>query len=306
MEIEKCSLCPRHCSASRTADSGEGFCRMGSDAVVARAALHFWEEPCISGKNGSGAIFFSGCSLHCVFCQNNRISRENFGRRVSADELSDLFRRLVDQGAENINLVTATHFVPVVLQALQCYRPPVPVIFNCGGYETVETLRALEGWVDIYLPDLKYGLSEPAQRYSSAPDYPGIAQAALLEMHRQQPECRYDERGMLQKGMIVRHLILPENTCSSIAVLEWLAQNMPQVPVSLMAQYLPCGRASDFPEINRRITLREYNKVLDRLFALNLDGFVQERSSAKKAFIPPFNLEGLENKSGTSSADALQ
>ncbi len=306
MTIPKCNLCPRHCAALRTTETGNGLCQMGSTAVVARAALHFWEEPCISGTRGSGAVFFSGCNLHCVFCQNDQISRDNFGKRVSPAELSNIFRRLVEQGAENINLVTATHFVPSVLQALQLYRPPVPVVYNCGGYESVETLRALQGLVDIYLPDFKYGLCDAAERYSAAPDYPETAKAALLEMHRQQPACTYDERGMMQNGMIVRHLILPGNTRSSIAALEWLAQALPYVPVSLMAQYLPCGRAAEFPEINRRITQREYDKVLDKLFSLGLDGFVQERSSAKKNFIPSFNLEGVENCSGNSRFDALQ
>lgn len=296
--IQNCHLCPRHCAVQRTADAGSGVCKMGSAAVVARAALHFWEEPCISGERGSGAIFFSGCNLHCVFCQNDSISRQNFGRRISSFELSDIFRSLVEQGAENINLVTATHFIPAVLEALKQYRPPVPIVYNCGGYESTETLRSLEGFVDIYLPDFKYALTEPAKRYSAAPDYPETAKAALLEMHRQQPACFYDERGMLQKGMIVRHLILPGNTRNSIAALEWLAKALPGVPVSLMAQYLPCGSAAEFPEINRRITRREYEKVLDRLFTLGLDGFVQERSSAKKNYIPSFGLEGVPAPKG--------
>ncbi len=296
--IQSCHLCPQHCAVQRTADAGSGVCKMGSAAVVARAALHFWEEPCISGERGSGAIFFSGCNLHCVFCQNDSISRQNFGRRISSFELSDIFRSLVEQGAENINLVTATHFIPAVLEALKQYRPPVPIVYNCGGYESTETLRSLEGFVDIYLPDFKYALTEPAKRYSAAPDYPETAKAALLEMHRQQPACFYDERGMLQKGMIVRHLILPGNTRNSIAALEWLAKALPGVPVSLMAQYLPCGSAAEFPEINRRITRREYEKVLDRLFTLGLDGFVQERSSAKKNYIPSFGLEGVPAPKG--------
>lgn len=296
--IQSCHLCPRHCAVQRTADAGSGVCKMGSAAVVARAALHFWEEPCISGERGSGAIFFSGCNLHCAFCQNDSISRQNFGRRISSFELIDIFRSLVEQGAENINLVTATHFIPAVLEALKQYRPPVPIVYNCGGYESTETLRSLEGFVDIYLPDFKYALTEPAKRYSAAPDYPETAKAALLEMHRQQPACFYDERGMLQKGMIVRHLILPGNTRNSIAALEWLAKALPGVPVSLMAQYLPCGSAAEFPEINRRITRREYEKVLDRLFTLGLDGFVQERSSAKKNYIPSFGLEGVPAPKG--------
>ncbi len=296
MQIEQCRLCPRRCGVRRTAEAGDGACRMGADAVVARAALHMWEEPCISGTRGSGAVFFSGCSLRCVFCQNAQISASCFGARVSAQELSDIFRRLVAQGAHNINLVTPTHFVPAILEALRLWKPPVPVIYNCGGYESVETLRALEGWVDIWLPDLKYAFSESAARYSAAPDYPEAARAALLEMARQTPECVYDDAGLMQKGMIIRHLILPENTRGAIAVLDWIAAHLPQYPVSLMAQYTPCGALDGFRELRRRITRREYEKVQAHLFELGLTGYVQDRASAKSAYIPPFDLEGVVSK----------
>lgn len=295
-----CRICPRQCGAARSASAGDGVCGMGSDAVVARAALHMWEEPCISGARGSGAVFFSGCNLRCVFCQNTQISAERFGARVSAAELADIFRRLTAQGAHNINLVTPTHFVPAILAALRLYRPAVPVVYNCGGYESVGTLRALEGAVDIYLPDFKYALTDPAARYSGAADYPETARAALREMARQMGECVYGSDGLMQRGMIVRHLILPENTRNSIAVLDTLAAEFPQYPVSLMAQYTPCGRASEFRELNRRITRREYEKVQAHLFALGLDGFVQARSASGTQYIPAFDLEGVYSNEKTS------
>ena len=295
MEIKACRLCPRLCGAHRTAQEGEGFCKMGADAVVARAALHFWEEPCLSGTRGSGAVFFTGCSLGCVFCQNEQIStRREVGKRLDPEELSEVFLRLEEQGAHNINLVNPTHFAPAIAQALRLRRPSVPVVYNSGGYDRVETLRSLEGLIDIYLPDLKYVSPTLSLRYSGAENYPEAAKAAILEMLRQTGPPVLDEAGMMQKGTIVRHLVLPSNTRSTSEVLSWLSQ-LPagSVLVSLMAQYVPCGRASLFPEINRRITRREYEKVQNLLFSLNLDGFVQERSSAVKDFIPPFNLEGL-------------
>lgn len=293
MQIHECRLCPRDCGAVRTAETGNGYCGMGADAVIARAALHMWEEPCISGTRGSGTVFFSGCNLRCVFCQNEQISDRRFGARISAAELADVFRRLIQQGAHNINLVTPTHFVPAIIEALHIYRPPVPVVYNCGGYESVETLKMLEGLVDIYLPDLKYLLPQPAETYSSAPDYAAVACEALREMARQAGPCVYDTDGMMQRGLIVRHLILPENTRNSMAVLDWLADNLPQYPVSLMAQYTPCGRAKEIRELSRGITKREYQKVMEYMFDLGLDGFVQDRKSADTQFIPSFQLEGV-------------
>lgn len=295
MEIKACELCPRRCRAFRSAEEGGGFCRMGADAVVARAALHYWEEPCLSGTRGSGAVFFTGCSLGCVFCQNYSISTQReVGKRVSPQELSDIFLSLEKQGAHNINLVNPTHFVPAVAEALKLRRPGIPVVYNSGGYERVETLRELEGLIDIYLPDLKYLSPELSRRYSGAENYPQAAMPAILEMARQTGPAVFDGDGILQRGTIVRHLLLPSNTRNTAEVLSWLASNLPQgVLVSLMAQYIPCGRAAEFPEINRRVTKREYDKVQDLLFSLNLDGFVQERSSAKKNYIPDFNLEGV-------------
>lgn len=293
--IESCNLCPRMCGARRDAKRGNGYCRMGAMPVVARAALHFWEEPCISGTKGSGTVFFTGCSLQCVFCQNEQISvRREVGRALTARELSDVFFRLVEQGAHNINLVNPTHFASGIAEALR-FRPlPVPVVYNSGGYERVETLRMLEGLISIYLPDYKYRDSALSQRLSGAADYPEHAAEAILEMVRQTGPASFDGDGMLQRGTIVRHLILHGHTRNSIEVLDWLKENLPEgTLVSLMAQYVPCGRAADYPEVDRRITKREYEKVQQHLFALGLDGYVQERKSAKKDFIPPFDLEGL-------------
>ncbi|WP_050697354.1 radical SAM protein [Anaeromassilibacillus senegalensis] len=293
--IESCRVCPRACGVRREADKGNGFCRRGAEPEVARAALHFWEEPCISGTRGSGTVFFTGCSLQCVYCQNYEISAEHkIGKTVTAQELSDLFFRLVEQGAHNINLVNPTHFAPGIAEALRLRPLPVPVVYNSGGYESLETLRMLDGLVDIYLPDFKYMDAELAGRWSGARDYPERAKETVLEMARQTGPVVFDEDGILQRGTIVRHLILPGHTRNSIAVLDWLAENLPAgVQVSLMAQYVPCGRAAEFPEINRRITRREYEKVQQHLFLLGLDGYVQELQSAKKDFIPPFNLEGV-------------
>ncbi len=295
MRIDNCTLCPRNCGVTREETYGSGFCGMGANPVVARAALHFWEEPCISGKRGSGTVFFTGCSLKCVFCQNYQIStKREVGKSVSVDELAELFDRLISQGAHNINLVSPTHFASAIAAALKLKKLPVPVIYNSGGYENAETLKMLDGLIDIYLPDFKYSDNALAQKYSGAPEYVESAKASILEMARQTGPAQFDADGMLMRGTIVRHLILPGNTRNSIAVLDWLGENLPEgVLVSLMAQYVPCGRAWDFPEINRRITKREYEKVQEYLFELNIDGFVQDRKSASQSFIPSFNLEGV-------------
>lgn len=294
MRIENCSLCPRECGALREADIGEGFCGMGADPVVARAALHYWEEPCISGKKGSGAIFFTGCSLQCVFCQNYQISTEkSVGKRITVKELSEIFQRLEREGAQTINLVNPTHFAAAIREALLLYKPSVPVVYNSGGYDRVETLHSLDGLIDVYLPDWKYAVPELGALYSGAEDYAQVVKTAVSEMVRQTGAPIFNEEGILLKGTLVRHLILPSNTRNSIRVLEEIAGISDKVLVSLMAQYVPCGKAAKYPEINRRITSREYKKVQQRLFELGLDGFVQERESAKKEYIPPFNLEGV-------------
>lgn len=270
---------------------------MGAFPRVARAALHFWEEPCISGTRGSGTVFFSGCSLRCAFCQNEEISANGYGREITPEELAGIYQDLEAQGAHNINLVNPTHFVPAILESFQYYRPKVPVVYNSSGYEKVETLKLLEGEIDVYLPDLKYFDSEKARRYSGAPDYFQAASKAVCEMARQTGKPEFDEDGMLVKGTVVRHLVLPLATQNAIEILRFLKETLDkQVLVSLMGQYVPYGRArrGEFPELNRRITKREYEKVQEELFRLDLDGFVQELSSAKKDFIPSFDLTGVE------------
>lgn len=285
-----CSICPRHCNVDRSVNLG--FCQSPDNFRVARAALHFWEEPCISGKDGSGTVFFSGCNLKCVFCQNNEISAENKGVEISDDKLISIFENLISQGANNINLVNPTHYAKRLAKVLGRWKSPVPIVYNSSGYEEVETLKALDGLIDIYLPDLKYIRAEKAMRYSKAADYFEKASAALLEMRRQ-VEDKFDG-DIMKSGMIIRHLILPQNTNSSIAVLDFIKSNFPNTFVSLMAQYTPCGDLSEFPEINRKITKREYEKVVNYAFDNSFDKlFIQELSSADKSFIPKFDFTGV-------------
>ncbi len=285
-----CKLCPRMCGRER---DGGAPCHSGEEMRIARAALHFWEEPPISGKNGSGAVFFAGCPLGCRYCQNYDISRGiTPGRAVTPEELGGIFFDLAAQGAHNINLVTATQFVPGVRRALLYRKPPVPVVYNTSGYERRETLRALEGLVDIYLPDFKYAEGGLAKDLSGAWDYPETAIKAIHEMVRQAGPPEYDENGMMKRGVLIRHLILPGHTKNSIAVLELIAREFPGIPVSLMAQYTPWGQARDgipgYPELSRGITKRELLKVQDALFELGLEGFVQSRKARGAQFIPEF------------------
>ena len=285
-----CSICPRHCNVDRNVSLG--FCQSPDNFRVARAALHFWEEPCISGKEGSGTVFFSGCNLKCVFCQNNEISAENKGVEISDDKLISIFENLISQGANNINLVNPTHYAKRLAKVLGRWKSPVPIVYNSSGYEEVETLKALDGLIDIYLPDLKYIRAEKAMRYSKAADYFEKASAALFQMRRQ-VEDKFDG-DIMKSGMIIRHLILPQNTNSSIAVLDFIKSNFPNTFVSLMAQYTPCGDLSEFPEINRKITKREYEKVVNYAFDNSFDKlFIQELSSADKSFIPKFDFTGV-------------
>ena len=284
-----CQLCPRNCHALRTEQDGKGFCRMGTLPRIARAEPHFGEEPCISGERGSGTIFFSGCVLSCLFCQNDEISRKGRGRTVPVQELTGFIRRLEEKNVHNINLVSPTPYVEAILESFRQYRPKVPVVWNTGGYEKTETLQRLEGWVDIYLPDLKYISPELSAAYSGAGDYVTYALPAIHEMVRQTGKPRFDDNGMMLSGTVVRHLILPGHTKNSIAVLECLAKEFgDSILVSLMGQYVPFGRAITHPPLDRTITRREYQ--LQHYIDLGLDGFVQELSSAVTDFIPDWNL----------------
>lgn len=288
-----CNQCPRCCGATRTDTEGNGYCRMPSLPVAARAALHHWEEPCLSGSNGAGTVFFSGCTLGCVFCQNDEISHKNFGRTISPQRLREIFLELADQEAHNIDLVNPTHFSHILTHVLS--EPlPIPVVWNSGGYDNVSTLKALEGKVDIYLPDLKYLSPSRAEKYSGAADYPEIAKSAILEMFRQVGPIVM-ENGLLKRGLIIRHLLLPNGLNEAKTVMDWIAETFPpgQVLFSLMSQYVPLGRAADFPEIDRTLRRSEVRVAVEYMSALGLHGFTQESDSANADYVPNFDLSGL-------------
>lgn len=288
-----CTLCPRRCGVDRT--RGQlGFCKMPGQVHAARAGVHYWEEPVISGSFGSGAVFFSGCTLKCAFCQNYDISQENFGKPLTSAELRAAFERLIDEGVQNINLVTPTHFLPDILPALEP-KLPVPVVYNCGGYESVETLRQLEGKIDVYLPDFKYSDNALAKKLSSAPDYFETASAAILEMYRQvgKPVLEDDE---MKRGVLLRHLVLPGCVDNSLGVLDWVAEHFRSGDIlfSLMSQYVPMGRAAEMPPFDRRITELEYDSVLSYMMLLGIEaGYTQDFSSAERGYTPSFDLTGL-------------
>lgn len=298
MDMRSCTLCPRMCRVDRTAGE-KGFCGMGVAVQGARAALHMWEEPCISGKKGSGAIFFSGCTLKCVFCQNWEMAEGKYGKEISSQRLTEIFLELQGKGAANINLVTAGHFVVPVKEALLRAKEQglaIPVIYNSGGYERVETLRFLEPVVDVWLPDFKYMDGRLAREYSKAEDYPQTAKKALEEMVRQAGECRFDKEGYIQKGVIVRHLILPGHTRDSMEILSYLHKTYGEhIYISVMNQYTPLPQVKDLEPLNRKVTRREYRRVLDFALELGIEqGYFQEGETAKESFIPLFDYEGLE------------
>lgn len=292
LTYEHCELCPRRCGVDRTRDE-RGFCGQPAQLRMARAMLHYGEEPPISGNFGTGAVFFSGCTLRCRFCQNAEISSGDKGKEVSSARLREIFEELIDQGAQSIDLVTPTHFLPDILPALTP-KLSVPVVYNCGGYESVETLKALEGLVDIYLPDMKYADNALAKNLSGAPDYFEVAQAALLEMYRQVGGAVYSDEGEMQRGMIVRHLVLPGYLENSLRVLEWLSDAFPKrdVSISLMSQYVPIGKQE--PPLDRRLTREEYDGALSWMELLGLDnGFTQDISAATTEYLPEFDGSGL-------------
>lgn len=293
---QPCRLCPRMCGVVRQEETGAGWCQMGTRAVVARARPHHWEEPCISGKRGSGAVFFSGCTLRCGYCQNADISHRGFGRALSTRELADAFRRLVEEdGVQTLSLVTPTHFLPAILDALAIYRPPVPLVYNCGGFERVETIKVLNGVVDVWLPDLKYYSARLSGLLSGAADYFEHAAPAIREMCRQSGPPEYDKDGIMTRGTLVRHLVLPDCTGDSREVLEFVAAQLPAgTPVSLMSQYTP-QPGCRIPGMDRRLTSREYARVVDFMQALGLPGYIQGLDSADPGFTPDFDLSGLSS-----------
>ncbi len=286
-----CNLCPRNCMANRNFDTGDGHCRQPSLPRIARAALHPWEEPAISGENGSGTIFFSGCSLNCVFCQNDEISHKDFGETISVERLRGICQDVINRGAHNLNFVNPSHY-PHILSQLGDFS--VPLVYNTGGYDKVETLKSLEGTVDIYLPDLKYLDVRLAEKYSGAVDYPEIAKLAIVEMVRQ--TGRYVmEGGLLKRGVIIRHLVLPGQVDEAKAVMDWVSTTFPPGTVlfSLMSQYTPWGRAEEFPEINRTLRRGEIRAVTDYMNMLGLEGYTQEGTSAQRNYTPNFDLTGV-------------
>lgn len=296
-KYENCLLCPRKCGINRSTGQ-TGVCGVSSEIMVARAALHYWEEPCISGKRGSGAVFFSGCSLHCVFCQNREISDGKAGKVISKERLSDIFMELADKGANNINLVTPGQYIPDIVWAVNDAKSrgmKLPIIYNTSGYENVTELKLLEGIVDVYLPDFKYMDSTLSARYSRAKDYPSVAKQALSEMVRQQPDVVIDDAtGLIQKGVIVRQLLLPGHVNDAKAVLKYLYDTYhDHVYISMMSQFTPIA-LKDYPEINRTVTRREYERLVDYALEIGItNAFIQEGDVAKDSFIPAFDCEGV-------------
>ena len=296
-KYENCLLCPRKCGINRSTGQ-TGVCGVSSEIKGARAALHYWEEPCISGKRGSGAVFFSGCSLHCVFCQNRESSDGKAGKLISKERLSDIFMELADKGANNINLVTPGQYIPDIVWAVNDAKSrgmKLPIIYNTSGYENVTELKLLEGIVDVYLPDFKYMDSTLSARYSRAKDYPSVAKQALSEMVRQQPDVVIDDAtGLIQKGVIVRQLLLPGHVNDAKAVLKYLYDTYhDHVYISMMSQFTPIA-LKDYPEINRTVTRREYERLVDYALEIGItNAFIQEGDVAKDSFIPAFDCEGV-------------
>lgn len=295
--LKDCVLCPRECHVDRTAGK-RGYCKASDELVVARAALHMWEEPCISGEEGSGTVFFSGCALGCIYCQNRNIAQGLAGKKITIERLAQIFIELQDKGANNINLVTPDHYVLHIIDAIDIARTrglAIPIVYNCSGYEKVESLRLLEGYVDIYLPDLKYISDEPAVKYSNCRDYYKVAVKAIEEMVRQVKEADFDERGMMQKGVIVRHLLLPGYLEDSKRIIKYLYESYgDRIYISIMNQYTPMAQSRLYPELNRKITEAEYEELVDYAIEIGVEnGFIQEGETASESFIPEFNGEGV-------------
>ena len=296
--VKNCNICPRKCGADRTC--GTGYCGQGAEIKIARAAPHYWEEPCISGERGSGTVFFSGCSLRCVYCQNADIAHGGFGKEISCERLCEIFFELAEKGVHNINLVTPTHFTPQIREAIIMAKSRgflLPFVYNCGGYESVETLRTLEGLIDIYLTDFKYMSSARAKKYSAAENYPETAKAATAEMVRQTGEPVFSADGLMKRGTIVRLLILPEGMLEAKSVLRYLHRTYGgRIYISIMNQYTPMAGVP-YPELARKITEREYDGIIN--FAIDegiTKAFIQEGGTAEESFIPPFDLTGADAK----------
>lgn len=287
-----CDICPRKCNIDRS--KAVGFCGMTNTVKLAKADVFMWEEPCISGTNGSGAVFFSGCNLRCCFCQNFQISNQNFGKEISTKRLAQIFKELAEKDVHNINLVSPSHFVNQIIEALKIYKPNIPIVYNSNGYESVETIKKLKNYVDIYLVDLKFCSSELSQRYCKANNYFEVATSAIKEMISQKPKVIV-QNGIMKQGVIIRHLVMPNQTADSLKILQWIADNAKEnCLVSLMCQYTPYFNAKNFPEINRKLKPIEYKIVLTRANELGLtNGYAQDMSSATEDFIPLWDLKGV-------------
>lgn len=295
--LKSCTLCPRNCLVDRT-NSIPGYCGQTSEVRASRASLHMWEEPCISGETGSGTVFFSGCSLGCIYCQNHDIALGQTGKLISSSRLAEIFMELQEKGALNINLVTPTHFIPQIATAIKEAKKAglhLPIVYNTSGYESVESLKLLDGLIDIYLPDCKYVSKQLAQNYSNAPDYFDVVRSALNEMFRQVGTPVFDESNLIKKGMIVRHLVLPGSTDDSKNVIRYLFETFGHnIYISIMNQYTPVRVFEDFPDLNRTLTEEEYDEVVDFAISLGIEnGFIQEGETCSESFIPPFDLEGI-------------
>ena len=295
-EYLNCKLCPRGCGADRS--KSKGFCGESDALRVARASLHMWEEPPLSGKTGSGTVFFSGCNLGCIFCQNHEIAHENKGVEISPERLAEIFLELQEKGAANVNLVTAVHFTPHIVLALDRAKAQglsIPIVYNSSGYESVDTLKRLDGYIDVYLPDYKYRDPNLARSFSGAYNYPKIAEKAIEEMVSQIGDCRFDENGMMERGVIVRHLVLPKHTDDSMAVLAYLHETYgDRIYISLMSQYTPVRKYEKYPELSRKLTTYEYEKVVKFAQKIGIrNGFLQSGEAAKESFIPSFDGMGI-------------
>lgn len=289
--MAECNICPRKCNVDRSIKTG--VCGVGGDLKIARAAPHFWEEPCISGYGGSGAVFFSGCNMKCVFCQNHEISAGGFGKEITVARLKEIYEELIFEGVHNINLVTPTHYSDKILESLSTPLS-VPVVFNSGGYDSVDTLKKFDGKIQIYLPDMKYMNPSLAKKYSSAPDYPETAKSAIKEMYRQVGSFRLDNEGIMEKGVVIRHMMLPGQLENTLDVIDWIADEFhDNVIFSLMSQYTPNEKCI-FPELQQTVSEEEYNRAVDYLYLMGIEnGYIQDFSSAKKEYTPPFDLSGV-------------
>lgn len=295
--LRNCKLCPRNCGANRI-DGQVGFCNSGSGVKVARVSLHHWEEPCLSGENGSGTVFFSECNLKCVFCQNHSISHKGIGKEISVERLAEIFVEQQNRGAHNINLVTPTHFIPQIIEAIKLARInglTLPIVYNSNGYENVEAIRALEGYIDVYLPDLKYYDDKYAIRYSHAPNYFNTASKAILEMFRQVGSPCFDDNGIMTRGVIIRHLMLPALLFDSKKVMDFIWNTFKdEVYISIMNQYTPANKVDKYPEINKPLNQKHYESLIEYCLSLGIKkAFIQEEGTVSESFIPDFDLRGV-------------